>query len=194
MAEKDRETRDINFSVHSLETVEDTNLRDQILAQYNALFDDDKGHGAQLQRCYTEEELQKVLDDSSFHKLVSVRNDGKLMGCCVIATNREDIKTAYANPAKFELAKAEGKNLWYVTALMATEYKTPGSTRALLEKLAQMVFDNNVALGYDYAEYNEQLPVMIEAIAQKYAKAKGRKEEFNDDIVGQQTYRLIQFK
>lgn len=184
-----REQREV-VQILELNSINNEAVRRLVSEAYNEMFKDEAGTSAQLQRCYSPEDLEKVLLDENHVKFLAVNARGELFSCCIIATRPEDISAAYANPAKYLEGLQPGEKLWYVTALFSPK-KMDQSTTKLLEKLADRLAEENAVLGYDHSEHNSQLPEMIRFVAERHLAKNQPNLEFKDEVVGSQTYRQI---
>lgn len=191
MREVDREKK--NYKIDELYEIEDPLIKGQILSGYESSFVDELGEVAQLQRCYSPEGLDKVLSDKTYIKLVAFDVTGKLLSCCIISTEPEGAKDAYANPARYEVSMQNEETLWYVTALFAPD-KIGHSTSDILERLAELVLANNAVLGYDHSEKNQKLPDLINYVVQRYISRQDGDYHFSDEEIGRQSFRAIRFK
>lgn len=178
----------IAISVNTYESIEDKELFEQILIGYKTSFNDSLGESAQLQECLDQEFLERVLKDQSFIKIVTIAKE-KLIGCCIIATNPDHMKLAYANPDKFkQFIDTQNEKLYYVIAIFALA-KVSGNMERIMRSLADVAMRDNATIGYDHSEKNSGLPNMIQAMAAEYSISKGRKLE--DQEIGSQHFRLI---
>lgn len=178
------------FKVGVLEAVTNPKLAEDILDAYESLFDDQSKPTAQLQRCHSREDLRRVLADSSYLKFLALSENDELLSCCIVATNAEDMRVAYANPQRYRRELIEGEKLWYVTALFAVK-KVEDSTSKMLEVLAEKMMVENVLLGYDHSEGNAELPNLIRYVVSRFFESRNINRVLDDRELGRQSFRAL---
>ncbi|HLD21979.1 MAG TPA: hypothetical protein VJB65_03700 [Patescibacteria group bacterium] len=179
-----------SFDVHISYIVEQEypELMDQLLDGYEQAFPDIDT--AQIQRCYTRDELQQVLNHPDYAKIITV-NKNIVYGCCIVATQAEHMKDAYANPRRYSKELRPEECIYYVTALFATRSGQKENISKLAEKLAEFAISNNAALGFDYCDSNPDLPHIFEHVAQKAAAKQGGSIETKK--IGWQAFALMHY-